>query len=217
MRFDIVTLFPEMFEPVLGASILSRGIKLRKIQVKLHQLRTFAKNKWRKVDDKPFGGGAGMVMQCQPLFDAVKKIKGSSKKKIPVINFSPRGKKFTQEIAEEFAENCERVILICGHYEGIDQRFIDECVTHEFSLGDYVLTGGELPALVFVDAVSRLIPGVVGKEASVHEESFSKALDRKKEYPHYTRPENFRGLQVPKILLTGNHAEIKKWRVKKTF
>lgn len=216
LRFDIITLFPEMFESVLASSILARGIKLKKVQVKLHNLRAFAKNKWRKVDDKPFGGGAGMVMQCQPLFDAVKKIKGNSKKKIPVVYFSPRGEKFSQPIAENFAEKAERIILVCGHYEGVDQRFIDSLVTHEISLGDYVLTGGELPAMVFVDAIARLIPGVVGKEESVAEESFSKALNRKKEYPHYTRPEIYKGMKVPEVLLTGNHAKIKKWRMQQT-
>jgi tRNA (guanine37-N1)-methyltransferase len=216
LRFDIITLFPEMFESVLASSILARGIKLKKVQVKLHDLRAFAKNKWRKVDDKPFGGGAGMVMQCQPLFDAVKKIRGASKKKIPVIYFSPRGEKLTQPLAEDFAEKAERIILVCGHYEGVDQRFIDALVTQELSIGDYVLTGGELPAMVLVDAVARLLPGVVGKSESVAEESFSKALDRKKEYPHYTRPEIFQGMKVPDVLLTGNHAAIRKWRMQQT-
>ena len=216
LRFDVITLFPEMFKSVLGASILARAQKLKKIKINLYQLRDFAKNKWKKVDDRPFGGGAGMVMQCQPLFDAVKKIKGRSRQKIPVINFSPRGKKFDQITAETFSQKYERMILICGHYEGIDQRFIDACVTHEISLGDYVLTGGELPAMVFIDAVSRLIPGVVGKEESVHEESFSKKLGRKKEYPHYTRPEVFRGLKVPDVLLTGNHKKIQNWRIRNT-
>ena len=214
LRIDIITLFPESFESMLNSSILARAIKLKKIKVNLHQLRDFAKNKWRKVDDKPFGGGAGMVMMCQPLFDAVKKIKGRSKKKIPVIYFSPRGKKFEQTMVEQFAENLERVILVCGHYEGVDQRFIDACVDEEISIGDFVLTGGELPALVWVDVVARLLPGVVGKSASVEEESFSAKLDRKKEYPHYTRPEFFRGLRVPEVLLSGDHGEIKRWRMK---
>ncbi len=216
LRFDIITLFPESFESTLKSSILARAIKLKKIQVKLHQLRDSAKNKWKKVDDKPFGGGAGMVMACQPLFDAVKKIKGKSKKKIPVIYFTPRGQKLEQKMVENFSAKFERVILVCGHYEGVDQRFIDSLVDYEISIGDYVLTGGELPALVFVDAVSRLIPGVVGKNESVEEESFSAKLDRKKEYPHYTRPEVFRGMSVPKVLLEGNHAKIKQWRMKQT-
>jgi len=216
LRIDVITLFPESFESTLASSILARAIKLKKIDVRLHQLRDYAKNKWRKVDDTPFGGGAGMVMTCQPLFDAVKKIKGASKKDIPVIYFSPRGKKLDQPAVEVWGTKYDRLILVCGHYEGVDQRFIDACVTHEMSIGDYVLTGGELPALVFIDAISRMIPGVVGKEASVHEESFSKSLDRKKEYPHYTRPEDYKGMQVPSVLLTGNHGKIRKWRLDKT-
>ena len=214
LRFDIISLFPESFESTLQSSILARAIKLKKIKVELHQLRDFAKNKWRKVDDRPFGGGAGMVMACQPLFDSIKKIRGRSKKKIPVIYFTPRGETFHQKMAEKFAADFDRVILVCGHYEGVDQRFIDALVDFEISLGDFVLTGGELPALVFVDAISRLIPGVVGKNESVAEESFSERLQRKKEYPHFTRPENFRGMKVPKILLGGDHSAIKKWRFK---
>jgi tRNA (guanine37-N1)-methyltransferase len=216
LRIDIITLFPESFESMLDSSILARAIKLKKIKVNLYQLRNFAKNKWKKVDDKPFGGGAGMLMTCQPLFDAIKKIKGHSKKKIPVIYFTPRGEKFDQPMAEKFAEKLERVILVCGHYEGVDQRFIDACVDEEISIGDFVLTGGELPALIWVDAVARLISGVVGKSESVEEESFSAKLDRKKEYPHYTRPEIFRGLSVPRVLLSGDHGEIRKWRKKST-
>ncbi|MFH0776071.1 MAG: tRNA (guanosine(37)-N1)-methyltransferase TrmD [Patescibacteria group bacterium] len=216
LRFDVISLFPESFESILNSSILARAIKLKKIEVRLHQLRDFAKNKWRKVDDRPFGGGAGMVMACQPLFDAVQKIRGRSKKKIPVIYFTPRGQKFTQPMAEKFSQNSERLILVCGHYEGVDQRFIEALVDFEISLGDFVLTGGELPALVFIDAVSRLIPGVVGKNESVEEESFSAKLAGKKEYPHFTRPENFRGLKVPKILLTGDHQKIQKWRLRRT-
>jgi len=156
-----------------------------------------------------------MLMTCQPLFDAIKKIKGQSKKGIPVIYFSPRGKKLDQPMVESFAENLTRVILVCGHYEGVDQRFIDSLVDFEISIGDFVLTGGELPALIFVDAIARLVPGVVGKDESVAEESFSKRLNRKKEYPHYTRPEIFRGMKVPKVLLEGNHAKIREWRMQK--
>ncbi|MFH1546335.1 MAG: tRNA (guanosine(37)-N1)-methyltransferase TrmD [Patescibacteria group bacterium] len=216
LRFDIITIFPESFESVLNSSILARAIRLKKIKIKLHQLRDFAKNKWRKVDDRPFGGGAGMVLACQPLFDAVKKIRGHSKKKIPVIYFTPCGKKFHQKMAEEFAEKYDRLILVCGHYEGVDQRFIDAEVSHEISIGDFVLTGGELPALVFTDAVSRLIPGVVGKNESIEEESFSIRLNRKKEYPHFTRPEIFHGMKVPKVLLAGDHSKIREWRMKRT-
>jgi len=214
LRFDIISLFPESFESTLNSSILARAIRLKKIDIHLHQLRDFAKNKWRKVDDRPFGGGAGMVMACQPLFDSIKKIRGRSKKKIPVIYFTPRGQKFDQPTAEKFAAEFERVILVCGHYEGVDQRFIDALVDFEISLGDFVLTGGELPALVFVDAVARLVPGVVGKNESVAEESFSERLNRKKEYPHFTRPEDFRGMKVPAVLLAGDHSAVQKWRRK---
>lgn len=215
-RFDIITLFPDMFTSVLQTSILKRAIELKKIDVRLHQLRDFAKNKWRKVDDRPYGGGAGMVMACQPLFAAMAKIKGRTKKPVPVIYFSPRGERLAQPAVEQWSAKYERVILVCGHYEGIDQRFIDTHVTHELSIGDYVLTGGELPAMVFVDAVSRLLPGVVGKEASIHEESFSESLGRRKEYPHYTQPANFRGMKVPDVLLSGNHGAIRKWRLDQT-
>lgn len=216
IRFDIVTLFPEMFAGPFGDSILKRGQELGLIDIRLHQLRDFAKNKWKKVDDRPFGGGAGMLMMCQPLFDAVKKIKGASKKPIPVIYFSPRGDKLTQPLAEKISAEWDRAILICGHYEGVDQRFIDACVTHELSIGDYVLTGGELPAMVLVDAVARLIPGVVGKEASVHEESFSESIGRRKEYPHFTQPADFRGMKVPEVLLSGDHKKIREWRLGQT-
>jgi tRNA (guanine37-N1)-methyltransferase len=216
MRIDIITLFPEVFPSYLSASIMGRAQKLKKLDVRVHQLRDFAHNKWRKVDDKPFGGGAGMVMACQPLFTAVQQIKGRSKKKIPVIYFSPRGEKLVQKTAERFATEHDRLILVCGHYEGIDQRFIDACVNLELSIGDYVLTGGELPALVLIDAVARLLPGVVGKAASIHEESFSDALAGKKEYPHYTQPAEYKGLRVPPVLLTGDHGKIKAWRHSKT-
>lgn len=212
LRYDIITLFPEMFASVFETGVLARAVKLKKIEIRLHQLRDFTKNKHRKVDDRIFGGGAGMLLQCQPLFDAVKKVRGQSQKEIPVIYFTPRGVKFTQIIAEKFVAKFDRMILVCGRYEGVDQRFIDACVTHEVSLGDFVLTGGELPAAVFIDAVSRLLPGVVGKKESVAEESFSSALDRKKEYPHFTRPENFRGMKVPRILCEGDHAKIRAWR-----
>jgi tRNA (guanine37-N1)-methyltransferase len=211
-RFDLISLFPNSLDSLLNSSILARAQKLKKIKIIKHDLRDFAKNKWRKVDDRPFGGGPGMVMSCQPLFDAVKKIRGRSKKQIPVIYFSPRGKKFHQQTVEFFTQKFDRIILVCGHYEGVDQRFITECVTHEISLGDFVLTGGEIPAAAFIDAVSRLIPDVVGKAESLEEESFSKKLNRKIEYPHYTRPKNFRGLKVPEVLLNGNHADICAWR-----
>jgi len=213
MIFHILTLFPEMFTSVFNESILKRAQKNQLIVINFYNIRYYSTDKHRRVDNTPYGGGAGMVMTCQPLFDAIKNIKSkvqSSKSKI--IYFSPGGKKLTQSKAEKFVKNFDEVILICGHYEGIDQRIINTFVDEEISIGDYVLTGGEIPAMVFVDTISRLVPNVLGKATSHQEESFSKKLDRKKEYPHYTRPADFQGKKVPQVLLKGNHAKIEKWR-----
>lgn len=211
MRFDILTLFPDLVLPYFEDSILRRAIEKKKIVVHVHDIRTYSKDKHKKVDDTPYGGGAGMVMACQPLFDAIKAVK--KKNKGPVIYLSPAGKRFAQEKVEKMAK-LKGMILLCGRYEGIDQRVIDELVDEELSIGDFVLTGGELGALVVVDAVSRLIPGVLGAKESPEEESFSEALDRKIEYPHYTKPAEFKKLKVPKVLLSGNHADIAAWRKK---
>lgn len=213
MTFHILTLFPEMFASVFDESILKRAQENELITIKLYNIRDFSKDKHRRVDDSPYGGGAGMVMTCQPLFDAVESVKLKvESERFRVIYLSPRGNSFDQVMAEKYAEELGEVILICGHYEGIDQRVIDALVDEEVSIGDYVLTGGEIPAMVFVDAVSRLIPDVLGKNESHQEESFSKKLERKKEYPHYTRPADFQGMKVPQVLLEGHHAEIEKWR-----
>ena len=212
MKFTILTLFPEMVENILSESILGRAQDSEKIEIQVVNIRDYSVNKHKKVDDEPYGGGAGMLMTCQPLFDAIEDVKSKAEKQHTVLYMSPRGEKLEQKQVEEFSVGYDEIILLCGHYEGIDQRVIDALVDVEVSIGDYVLTGGELPACVFVDAVSRLIPGVLGKEASHKEESFSEELDRKKEYPHYTRPSDFRGLKVPDVLLSGNHAEIEKWR-----
>jgi len=212
MRFDVLTLFPEAFESFLKTSILGRAISEKKIEVNLFNIRDFADNKHKSVDDEPYGGGAGMLMTCQPLFDSIEHVKNLEEDTAPVIFFTPQGENFKQQIAEEYANTQTRVILLCGHYEGIDQRVRDALVDQEISLGDFVLTGGELPAQVFIDAVARLVPEVLGKPESHQEESFSEKLDRKKEYPHYTRPAEFRGMQVPDVLLSGHHAEIEKWR-----
>lgn len=213
MIFHILTLFPEMFPSVLNESILKRAQEKGVIEVKYYNIRDYSEDKHRRVDDMPYGGGAGMLMTCQPLFKAIESVKSKVKSdKCRVIYFSPGGEKFIQEKSEKFAEECEEIILICGHYEGIDQRVIDTFVDEEISIGDYVLTGGEIPAMVFVDTVARLIPDVLGKNESYEEESFSKKLDRKKEYPHYTRPAEFQGMKVPEVLLNGHHAEIEKWR-----
>lgn len=206
MRFDVITIFPEMFTPVIGESILKRAQEKKKVSVRVHDLRTYTRDKHKKVDDRPFGGGPGMVMTPQPFFDAVKKIKGTRKAK--VILMTPSGKRLTQELARNLAKK-KNLIVLCGHYEGVDERVRDGIVDESISIGDYVLTGGEIPAMVLIDCVTRLIPGVVGKETSLEEESFEGNL---LEYPHYTRPANFRGAKVPDVLLSGNHSAIKKWR-----
>lgn len=182
------------------------------IEIHVHNIRDHSKDKHKKVDDTPYGGGAGMLMTCQPLFDAIRNVK--KKNNGPLIFLSPSGKRFKQQTAEKLAKK-SGLILLCGRYEGIDQRVIDSLVDMEISLGDFILTGGELAACAVVDAVSRLIPGVLGDDESSAEESFGKALGRKKEYPHYTKPAEFEGMKVPKVLLSGNHAEIKKWRINK--
>jgi tRNA (guanine37-N1)-methyltransferase len=212
MRFDILTIFPTLVQPYFEDSILKRAVESKVISVHVHDIREYSKERHKKVDDTPYGGGSGMVMACQPLFDAIKAVK--KKNKGPVLYMSPAGKRFTQEKAEELAE-LKGMILLCGRYEGIDQRVIDELVDEEISLGDFVLTGGELPALSVVDAVSRLVPGVLGAEDSASEESFSPATGRMLEYPHYTKPAVYEGLEVPEVLLSGNHAEIARWRKSK--
>lgn len=206
MRFDIITIFPEMFAPVLNESILKRAQEKKKVTIRVHDLRMYTTDKHRKVDDRPFGGGPGMVMTPQPFFDAVKKIQG--KRTAKVILMSPSGKRLTQKLARDLAKQ-KNLVLLCGHYEGVDERVRQKVVDESVSIGDYVLTGGEIPAMVLVDCVTRLIPGVIGKEASLTEESFEGNL---LEYPHYTRPANFRGITVPNVLLSGNHLAISKWR-----
>ena len=212
MKFDILTLFPESFESFLKTSIIGRAIEDGKIEVRLFDIRDFSENKHHKVDDVPFGGGAGMVMMCQPLFDAIEHVKQLEDDKAPVIFMTPQGETFKQEVAEELSETGGRLILLCGHYEGIDQRVRDALVDREISLGNFVLTGGELPAQIIIDGVSRLLLGVLGSDESASEESFSKSLDRKLEYPHYTRPAEFREMEVPEVLLSGHHKNIEEWR-----
>ncbi|MBU1151418.1 tRNA (guanosine(37)-N1)-methyltransferase TrmD [Patescibacteria group bacterium] len=212
MKFDILTIFPEIFDSYLNESIIARAISQGIIEIRIHDIRKYSKDKHKKVDDIPFGGGAGMLMTPQPLYDAITAVK--KKNKGPVIYFSPQGKTLSQTKAENLAKKAQDLILICGRYEGIDQRIIDLCVDEEISIGNYVLTGGELPAMVLVDAVSRLIPEVLGKDESHLHDSFSKAFKRKKEYPHYTRPAKFKGMEVPEVLLSGHHKKIKEWRNK---
>jgi len=216
VRVDILTLFPGMFKGPLTESILARAQEEGLVDIHFHDLRAFGLGNYKQVDDSPYGGGAGMVMRPEVLVAAIEQVTEEGRKALPRkkpqrIYFSPRGRKLKQAKAERLAKK-PWLLLLSGHYEGIDQRVIDGWIDEEISIGDYVLTGGELPAMVLIDAVARQIPGVLGKEESVAEESFSASLDRKKEYPHYTRPEEFRGLKVPPVLLSGNHAEIEKWR-----
>ena len=211
MKFHILTIFPEMFNGFLNESILKKAQGNGVIDIQIHNIRDYSLDKHKKVDDTPYGGGAGMVFTPQPLFDSIEDIKKQAPK-APVIYLSPVGKRLTQEYVEEIHSGNDELILICGHYEGIDQRVIDTLVDFELSIGDYVLSGGELAAMVVVDAVSRLVPGTLGNNESHQEESFSKKLDRKREYPHYTKPAVYKDLEVPEVLRNGNHAEIEKWR-----
>jgi tRNA (guanine37-N1)-methyltransferase len=208
MTIQIITLFPEMFEGVLNSSMLWKAQKENLVEYKLISLRDFGIGPRQQVDDTPYGGGDGMVLRPEPLFEAVE----SAKKTDPdahVLLMTPRGDMFSQELAREFAATQAGLIIICGRYEGYDER-ITSVVDKQISVGEYVLTGGELPAMIIADAVTRLIPGVLGGETSAEKESYSEADII--EHPHYTRPEEYRGLRVPDILLSGHHAEIKNWR-----
>lgn len=208
MKIDILTLFPEMFD-ALNCSILARAQKNNLIDISITNIRDYTKNKNKRCDDYSYGGGAGMIMTPQPLYDAinaVKKISGDGY----VIYLSPKGTLLKQGKVEKLAKEHNHLILVCGHYEGIDERIIELCVDEEISIGDYVLTGGELPAMVLVDAVARYIPNVLGNEETTNEESFSS--NGLLEYPQYTRPSVFMGLEVPQVLLNGNHGEVAKWR-----
>lgn len=209
MRFDILTLFPEMFD-VLKSSILGKAIEKELININTINIRDFSKNKHKKVDDTPYGGGAGMVIRPDVVYDAYKSINNTNAK---VIYLSPQGKKLNQEKVKELSKE-EHIILLCGHYEGIDQRVLDKIVTEEISIGDYVLTGGEIPAMVLIDAVSRYVDGVISSE-STEEESFSDG--NLLEYPQYTRPEVFMEEKVPEVLISGHHENIKKWRRDKSL
>ena len=211
MRIDVITIFPKMFAPVLNESIIKRAQNKSKVKICLHDLRDFTDDKHRKVDDRPFGGGSGMVMGPEPIFKAVETIKRkaqSAKHKTKVILLTPQGKRLDQKLAKALSKN-NHLILICGHYEGIDERVRKFLVDEEVSIGDYVLTGGELAAMVLIDSVVRLVPGVLGDKNSLNFESFEGNL---LEYPQYTRPARFRDLGVPKILLSGDHKKIEIWR-----
>jgi tRNA (guanine37-N1)-methyltransferase len=217
MRIDILSLFPEMFDGVFNSSILKKAQESDAFHYNYVNFREYTENKHNKVDDYPYGGGAGMVLTPQPIFDAVEDVTKGSDKKPRVILMCPQGETHTQQKAEELAME-DHLIFICGHYEGYDERIRKHLVTDEISIGDYVLTGGELGAMVVVDSVVRLLPGVLGNESSAPEDSFSSGL---LEHPHYTRPADFRGMTVPEVLMSGNHAKIDEWRkqqsLKRTF
>ena len=231
MVIDIITIFPNIFKPVLGESILKRAQQKGVVKINVHNLRDFSTDSHKKVDDRPFGGGPGMVIRPEPIFTAVEYIKskisttkrgrsaiilGGKRQKSRIILLSPQGKRLDQAMAKKLS-GYKHLILICGHYEGIDERVREYLVTDEVSIGDYVLTGGELPVMVLIDCVVRLLPGVLGKNESLAEESFSNNL---LEYPQYTRPQEFLNMRVPKVLLSGDHEKIEQWRkrqaIKKT-
>jgi tRNA (guanine37-N1)-methyltransferase len=207
MIFDILTIFPEIFRSPLSESLLKKALDRELIQVRVWNLRDFTEDKHRTTDDYPYGGGAGMVMKAEPIFRAVEEIK-SKNPEARAILLTPQGERFHQGLAKELSEQ-KHWILVCGRYEGLDERVRLGVVDREISIGDYILNGGEIPALVFLEVISRYIPGFLGSEQSVEEESFSDGL---LEYPQYTRPPGFRGMEVPGVLLSGNHAEIKRWR-----
>ena len=214
MRIDIITIFPKMFEPILNESIIKRAQNKDKVKIYLHNLRDYSCDKHKKVDDRPFGGGSGMVMRPEAIFNAVEDIQSQvSCRKPQVILLCPQGERLTQKVAKRLSK-CKHLILICGHYEGIDERVRQYLVDEEISIGDDVLTGGELPAMVLVDALVRLIPGVLGDKNSLNFESFEGNL---LEYPQYTRPAKFREMCAPKILLSGDHKKIESWRRKEAI
>ena len=208
MKVDVFTLFPEVMSPYLEASILGKARQAGALDVQLHQIRDYAKDKHRMTDDLPYGGGGGMVMKPDPIFNAVEEVLGLEPDRPPIILLTPQGRLFDQELAWELVE-LPRFGLICGRYEGVDERIRQHLVTQEISIGDYVLTGGELPALVVIDAVARLIPGVLGDDEAPAKDSHQGSL---LEHPHYTRPAEFRGWEVPAILRSGDHGKVESWR-----
>lgn len=208
MRIDVLTLFPEMFEGVFGSSILGKAREKGIVRLGTVNFRDYSNNKHKTVDDYPYGGGGGMVLKPEPIFAAVEALEVEPDKKPRVILMCPQGESFTQRKAEQLAQE-EHLVLICGHYEGYDERIREHLVTDELSIGDFVLTGGEIPAMAVIDSVVRLLPGVLGNESSAVTDSYSTGL---LEHPHYTRPPEFRGWSVPEVLVSGNHAKIEQWR-----
>ncbi|WP_205007748.1 tRNA (guanosine(37)-N1)-methyltransferase TrmD [Sporolactobacillus spathodeae] len=213
MKIDILSLFPQMFQGVLTESILGKAAENHIVSYQITDFRNYTQNKHHKVDDYPFGGGAGMVLMPQPIFDALDAVRGADSKPARIILTSPQGKPFQQRDAAELS-NEDHLIFICGHYEGFDERIAEHLVTDEYSIGDFVMTGGELAAMAMIDSVVRLLPGVLGNETSAVTDSFSDGL---LEHPHYTRPANFCGMKVPDVLLSGNHERIRDWRHKESL
>jgi tRNA (guanine37-N1)-methyltransferase len=219
MKIDVLTIFPEFFREVFDFGIIRRAQAADILQIGVHDIREFADDKRKQVDDRPFGGGDGMVLKPEPIFAAIEKLAGTLEKAqyppgMKVVLLSPQGRAFEQAAAREFAETAAHLILICGRYEGVDERVNEALVTDEISIGDYVLSGGEPAALVVVDALTRLLPGALGSETSAENESFSDGL---LDFPHYTRPAEFMGMEVPQVLQGGNHSEIEKWRKEKAL
>lgn len=213
MFIGIISLFPEMFKAITEFGVTGRAVKQNLLQVQCYNPRDFTHDKHKTVDDRPYGGGPGMLMMVQPLRDAIRMAKTEAGEGVKVIYLSPQGRKLNQAGVKELSLN-QKLILVCGRYEGIDERLIETEIDEEWSIGDYVLTGGEIPAMALIDAVARFIPGVLGKQASAEEDSFAEGL---LDCPHYTRPEVLDGLTVPSVLMSGNHKEIRQWRLKKSL
>ena len=219
MKIDVLTIFPEFFREVFDFGIIRRARLAEIVEINIHDIREFTTDKHRTTDDRPFGGGDGMVFKPEPIFNAIEKLLGTTERekyapKTRVVLLTPQGRPLKQAVAKEFAVEADHIILICGRYEGVDERVNEVLVTDEISIGDYVLSGGEPAAIVLVDAIVRLLPNALGSETSAENDSFSNGL---LDYPHYTQPRDFRGMPVPKVLLSGNHAEIEKWRQEKAL
>lgn len=219
MKIDILTIFPEFFGAVFDFGIIRRAKLAEIVEINIHDLRSFTTDKHRMTDDRPFGGGDGMVLKCEPIFNVIEKIIGTCEREnyphdTKVILLSPQGRVFKQSVAKEFADETKHLVLICGRYEGVDERVNDALVTDEISIGDYVLSGGEPAAIILTDAIVRLLPDALGSDTSAVNDSFSNGL---LDCPHYTQPRVFRGMEVPEVLLSGNHAEIEKWRKAKAL
>jgi len=219
LKIDVLTIFPEFFREVFDFGIIRRAKLAQIVEINVYDLREFTTDKHRMTDDRPFGGGDGMVLKCEPIFRAIENLTGTTEREnypqdTKVVLLSPQGRVFKQSVAKEFADEARHIILICGRYEGVDERVNDALVTDEISIGDYVLSGGEPAAIVLTDAIVRLLPNALGSETSAENDSFSDGL---LDCPHYTQPRDFRGMPVPEVLLSGNHAEIERWRKEKAL